>query len=110
MNHRDDHDIPCNTHLTIGFKFCDQQICDGYFFGEGLAIFSVVVCEILLKKIMHLTKNQAQKIIKNFQQFLLNQEYDKLLLDDLNMFAPLVHSNQIDAAMMPVKIILEGLN
>jgi len=100
----------CIDNLDIQYKIENKKIIDVRFDGEACAI-STSATSIMINKIIGKTKEEAQEILKNYENMLNEKEYDKELLEELNVYEEIyLQPNRIKCAFLPftsLKKILE---
>lgn len=75
----------CIDNLDIMYKIENNKIVDIRFDGEACAI-STSATSIMIKSLIGKTKEEAETILKNYENMLDEKEYDKELLGELNVY------------------------
>lgn len=79
------NNISCIDDINVFIKIEDNKIVDAYFDGEACAI-STASTSIMIKKIIGMTIEEAQKYIENFDNMVNEKEYDKENMDEALAF------------------------
>lgn len=103
----------CIDNLNIYFKVDNNKIIDVSFSGEACAI-STSATSIMLKNLIGKTKQEAKKILINYQNMISEKDYDKEILSDLNVYDEIyLQPNRKNCALLPSKALerlIETLN
>ena len=75
----------CIDHFTIELKLEDDIVKDIRFDGEACAIATSSL-SIAISKLIGKTKEEAINIIDNYNKMIAHEEYDKDLLEELNIY------------------------
>lgn len=75
----------CIDHIDMQMKIENGKVVDAYFDGEACAICTSAT-SILVKKLIGKTIEEADIILKNYQNMIQEEEYDKDLLGELNAY------------------------
>ena len=75
----------CIDHFDIELKIEDNIIKDIRFDGEACAIATSSI-SISINKLIGKTTNEALNIIENYEKMINEEEYDKKLLEELNVY------------------------
>lgn len=95
----------CIDDLNIYFKIENNVIKDVCFEGEACAI-STSATSIMLKKIIGKTKEEAKSLTDNYKKMINEEEYDKELLGELNVYDEIyLQPNRKTCALLPTKAI-----
>lgn len=95
----------CIDNLDIYLKIEDGILKDAYFEGEACAI-STSATSIMLRNIIGKNVEEVRKIIDNYKKMINEEEYDKDLLRDLNVYDEIyLQPNRKTCALLPVKAI-----
>lgn len=95
----------CIDNLDIYLKIEDEILKDAYFEGEACAI-STSATSIMLRNIIGKNVEEVRKIIDNYKKMINEEEYDKDLLRDLNVYDEIyLQPNRKTCALLPVKAI-----
>ncbi len=95
----------CIDNLDIYLKIEDGILKDAYFEGEACAI-STSATSIMLRNIIGKNVEDVRKIIDNYKKMINEEEYDKDLLRDLNVYDEIyLQPNRKTCALLPVKAI-----
>lgn len=101
----------CIDDLDFMFKIEDNIIKDAHFDGEACAI-STAASSIMMNLIIGKTKEEALKIIKNYNDMIEEKNYDEKLLGEANAFSGVSkQANRKKCALLPFmgleKILLQ---
>ena len=100
----------CIDNLDFACKFKDDVIEDIKFDGEACAI-STSAASIMINTLIGKTKEEALKILQNYQNMIDEAEYDKDLLGELNVYEDICKQpNRKTCAMLPKNAISYMLN
>lgn len=95
----------CIDNLDIYFDVENGVIKEAYFSGEACAI-STSATSIMLKKLKGKTKEEAKTLIKNYQNMINEEKYDKDLLGELNAYDEIyLQPNRKNCAILPAKAV-----
>src|SRR5574344_763948 len=75
----------CIDNLDIMYKIRDNKIEDICFDGEACAI-STSATSIMIKTMIGKTIDEAKVIVDNYEKMINEEEYDKELLGELNVY------------------------
>lgn len=102
----------CIDNLDIYFKIEGGFIKDVSFEGEACAI-STSATSIMLRTLIGKSVEDAKTIIKNYINMINEQEYDKDLLKELNVYDEIyLQPNRKNCALLPAKAfekLIKGL-
>lgn len=91
----------CIDNLDIMYKIEDGKLTDIRFDGEACAI-STSATSIMIKMLTGKTKEEALNILKNYENMLNELEYDKDLLEELNVYDEIYKQpNRKKCALLP---------
>lgn len=91
----------CIDNLDIMFKIEDGKLVDIKFDGEACAI-STSATSIMIKSLIGKNKEEALKILENYENMLDEKEYDKDLLGELNVYDEIYKQpNRKKCALLP---------
>ena len=76
----------CIDNFDLELKLVDGIIKDIHFDGEGCAI-STSSTSVLLKLVIGKTKEEALKIINEYENMINEKEYDESVLDEANAYS-----------------------
>lgn len=100
----------CIDDLDIQMKVENNIIKDIRFDGEACAI-STSATSIMINTLIGKTKEEALKILQNYQNMIDEAEYDKDLLGELNVYEDICKQpNRKTCAMLPKNAISYMLN
>lgn len=91
----------CIDNLDFMYKFKNGKIVDIRFDGEACAI-STSATSIMIKNLIGKTKEEALKILKNYENMINEQEYDENILKELNVYNEIYKQpNRKTCALLP---------
>ena len=91
----------CIDNLDIMYKIKDGKIEDIRFDGEACAI-STSATSLMIQNVIGKKKEEAQAILKNYEEMIDEKEYDKELLGDLNAYDEIYKQpNRKKCALLP---------
>ena len=91
----------CIDNLDFMYKFENGKIVDIHFDGEACAI-STSATSIMIKNLIGKTKEEALKILKNYENMINEQEYDENILKELNVYNEIYKQpNRKTCALLP---------
>ena len=91
----------CIDNLDIMFKVENGKLVDIKFDGEACAI-STSATSIMIKSLIGKNKEEAIKILENYENMLDEKEYDENLLGDLNVYDEIYKQpNRKKCALLP---------
>lgn len=101
----------CIDNIDMQMKIENGIVVDAYFDGEACAICTSAT-SILIKSLIGKTIEEADIILKNYQNMINEEEYDKELLGELNAYDEIyMQPNRKKCALLPsdaaVKILDE---
>ena len=95
----------CIDNLDIYFKVEGGFIKDVCFDGEACAI-STSATSIMLRSLVGKSVEYAKELIKNYTNMINEKEYDKDLLNELNVYDEIyLQPNRKNCALLPVKAL-----
>ena len=95
----------CIDNLDIYFKIENGLIKDIYFEGEACAI-STSATSILNKMLIGKNKQEIINILKNYQAMINEENYDKDILKELNVYDEIyLQPNRKTCALLPTKAV-----
>ena len=89
----------CIDNLDFMLKVCDGKVVDICFDGEACAI-STSASSILIRNLLGKDIDEAQKILNNYKKMINEEDYDKELLGELNVYDQL-QPNRKNCALLP---------
>lgn len=91
----------CIDNLDLMMKVEDGVIKDIVFDGEACAI-STSATSIFIRNLIGKNVDEARDVIKNYHKMLNEEEYDKELLGELNVYDEISHQpNRLNCALLP---------
>ena len=91
----------CIDNLDIMYKIDNGRLVDIKFDGEACAI-STSATSIMIKSLIGKNKEEALKILENYENMLDEKEYDKDLLGELNVYDEIYKQpNRKKCALLP---------
>jgi len=91
----------CIDNLDFMMKIEDDKIIDIRFDGEACAI-STSASSIMIRSLIGKSRDEAYKIIKNYQNMINEEEYDEELLGELNVYDEIgKQANRKNCALLP---------
>ena len=91
----------CIDNLDIMYKIDNGKLVDIKFDGEACAI-STSATSIMIKSLIGKSKEEALKILENYENMLDEKEYDKELLGELNVYDEIYKQpNRKKCALLP---------
>ena len=103
------NNVSCIDNLDIYLKIEDNIIVDASFEGEACVI-SISSTNILMNMLIGKTKDEAIYIIDNYLKMINEEEYDKDLLKDLNVYDEIyLQPNRKNCALLPANAIRKAL-
>lgn len=91
----------CIDNLDIMYKIENGKIIDIRFDGEACAI-STSATSIMIQSFIGKTKEEALKILENYENMLNEKEYDPEVLEDLNLYQDIYKQpNRKKCAFLP---------
>ena len=100
----------CIDRIDMMIKLEDNIIKDILFDGEACAICTSAT-SILIRKLLGKDIEYAKNIIDNYNKMINEEEYDKELLGELNVYEDLyLQPNRKNCALLPSKIIIKIIN
>lgn len=97
----------CIDNINIYLKINNNIIEDAYFDGEACAI-STASTSIMIKEIIGKTKEDAIKIIDNFNNMINEKEYDKTLMKESLAFDEMYkQESRKTCATLPYKALFK---
>ena len=91
----------CIDNLDIMYKIEDHKLVDIKFDGEACAI-STSATSIMIKSLIGKNKEEIIKILENYENMLDEEEYDKELLGELNVYDEIYKQpNRKKCALLP---------
>ncbi len=99
----------CIDNLDISLKVEDGIIKDATFDGEACAI-STSATSILLRKLVGLKVEEAEKLLQNYESMIHEGPYDEALLEELLAYQDIyLQPNRKTCALLPAKAVHEIL-
>lgn len=100
----------CIDNLDIEIKVVNKIIEDIRFDGEACAI-STSATSLMIKKLIGKSVSEARKILHNYDNMIEHKDYDKDLLEDLNVYDEIyMQPNRKKCALLPKEAIIKMLN
>lgn len=100
----------CIDNLDIEMKVENDIITDIRFDGEACAI-STSATSIMIKTLIGKNTNDARKILKNYDNMILEKEYDEDVLGELIVYDEIYKQpNRKTCALLPRNAIVKMLN
>lgn len=97
----------CIDNIDMQMKISDGKIVDVYFDGEACAICTSAT-SILVRTLIGKTLEEADNIIKNYQNMINEEEYDKELLGELNVYDEIyMQPNRKKCALLPSNAVVK---
>ena len=91
----------CIDNLDFMMKIVDDKIVDIRFDGEACAI-STSATSIMIRSLIGKTKEEAYQIIENYKNMINEENYDKELLGELNVYDEIgKQANRKNCALLP---------
>ena len=91
----------CIDNLDFMMKIDDDKIVDIRFDGEACAI-STSATSIMIRSLIGKTKEEAYQIIENYKNMINEENYDKELLGELNVYDEIgKQANRKNCALLP---------
>lgn len=91
----------CIDNLDIMYKIEDDIIKDICFDGDACAI-STSATSIMIRSLIGKTKEEALNILENYEKMLNEEEYDKEVLGELNVYDEIYKQpNRKKCALLP---------
>lgn len=95
----------CIDNLDIYFLIEDGVIKDIKFDGEACAI-SISATSIINRILINKKKEEVEKIVTNYENMILEKEYDEDILKDLVVYDEIyLQPNRKTCALLPIKAI-----
>ena len=95
----------CIDNLDIYFLIEDGVIKDIKFDGEACAI-SISATSIINRLLINKKKEEVEEIVTNYENMILEKEYDKDILKDLIVYDEIyLQPNRKTCALLPIKAI-----
>ena len=99
----------CIDNLDFMMKIDDDKIVDIRFDGEACAI-STSATSIMIRSLIGKTKEEAYQIIENYKNMINEENYDKELLGELNVYDEICKQpNRKNCALLPSVAISDML-
>ena len=96
----------CIDRIEMMIKIEDNLIKDILFDGEACAICTSAT-SIFIRKLIGKDINYAEKLVGEFNKMINEEEYDKELLGELNVYEDLyLQPNRKNCALLPSKVII----
>lgn len=100
----------CIDNIDMQMKIEDGIVKDIVFDGEACAICTSAT-SIIIRTLIGKTKEEAEKIIENYQNMINEKEYDKELLGELNVYDEIyMQPNRKTCALLPSKAVINIFN
>ena len=91
----------CIDNIDMMMKIEDDKVVDIVFDGEACAICTSAT-SILIKTLIGKTVSEAEEIIANYQNMINEEEYDKEILKELNVYDEIyMQPNRKTCALLP---------
>lgn len=99
----------CIDNLDIMYKLKDGKIEDICFDGEACAI-STSATSIMIQMLIGKSKEEAQKILENYEAMINEQPYDRELLGELNVYDEIYKQpNRKKCALLPFESLKKAI-
>lgn len=99
----------CIDNIDMMMKVEDGIIKDIVFDGEACAICTSAT-SIIIRNLIGKSEEEAKKIIKNYQNMINEEEYDRNLLGELNVYDTVYKQpNRKTCALLPSKAVINIL-
>ncbi len=96
----------CIDNIDMMMKIEDDKVVDIVFDGEACAICTSAT-SILIKTLIGKTVSETEEIIKNYQNMINEEEYDKNLLGELNVYDEIyMQPNRKTCALLPSRAVV----
>ena len=96
----------CIDNIDMMMKIKDNKIVDIVFDGEACAICTSAT-SIIIKTLIGKSIEEAEKIIKNYQNMINEEEYDKEILGELNVYDEIyMQPNRKTCALLPSRAVI----
>ncbi len=89
----------CIDNLDFMMKIEDGKVIDIHFDGEACAI-STSASSILIRNLLGKDVDEVEKILNNYKKMINEEDYDKELLGELNVYDQL-QPNRKNCALLP---------
>lgn len=100
----------CIDNLDFQMKIENDKIIDIRFDGEACAI-STSASSILIRTLINKSKEEAKNILNNYQNMILEKEYDSSILEELLVYSTISKQpNRIKCALLPLEAINQMLS
>lgn len=100
----------CIDNLDIQYKIENGIITDIHFDGEACAI-STSATSIMINELIGKTKEEAIKIVENFENMVEEREYNSDLLNELNVYDEIYKQpNRKKCALLPFESLKRIIN
>lgn len=100
----------CIDNITMMIKIENDIIKDIHFDGEACAVCTSAT-SIFTRMLINKDISFAKKVVNNFNKMLNEEEYDKDILGELNVYEELyLQPNRINCALLPSKVIIKILD
>lgn len=99
----------CIDNINLFVKIEDNIIKDMYFDGEACAI-TTSASSIMIRNLIGKDLDYVENVINNYNNMILNKEYDKELLGELNVYDETYkQSNRIKCALFPFDTLSKAI-
>ena len=96
----------CIDNIDMMMKIKDNKIVDIVFDGEACAICTSAT-SIIIKTLIGKSIEEAEEIIKNYQNMINEEEYDKEILGELNVYDEIyMQPNRKTCALLPSRAVI----
>lgn len=100
----------CIDNIDIQYKIENGKIVDAHFDGEACAI-STSATSMMLSKIVGSTVEEAEYLMKNYENMIDEKEYDSEVLGELNAYDTICFQpNRKKCALLPFESLKKAIN
>lgn len=96
----------CIDNIDMMMKIEDDKVVDIVFDGEACAICTSAT-SIIIKTLIGKSVSEVEEIIKNYQNMINEEEYDKDILGELNVYDEIyMQPNRKTCALLPSRAVI----
>lgn len=96
----------CIDNIDMMMKIEDDKVVDIVFDGEACAICTSAT-SIIIKTLIGKSVSEVEEIIKNYQNMINEEEYDKEILGELNVYDEIyMQPNRKTCALLPSRAVI----
>lgn len=96
----------CIDNIDMMMKIVNDKVVDIVFDGEACAICTSAT-SILIKELIGKTVSEVEEIIRNYQNMINEEEYNKDLLGELNVYDEIyMQPNRKTCALLPSRAVI----